>query len=149
LKQPPTTRDHRVPPHRKPGPQKKLGKRWIILSDDQRRRLPRKGKVLGRKVLETIGALFTPDTILRWHRLLMVQKWDYSVRSNKTPGRPAVADEIRTLVARLATENPTWGHDRIQGVLANLGYTVSDTTVGNILKKHGIEPAPDRQRQTT
>src|SRR5258707_9298854 len=75
----------------------KLGKRRIILSDEQRRRLAHKGKILGRKVLKTIGTLFTPDTILRWHRLLVAQKWDYS-RIKKTPGRPAVADEIRTLV---------------------------------------------------
>jgi hypothetical protein len=127
----------------------KLGKRRIILSDDQRRRLARKGNVLGRKVLETIGTLFTPDTLLRWHRLLVAQKWDYSNRGQKKPGRPPVADAIRTLVVRMASENPTWGYDRIQGSLANLGYTISDATVGNILKEHGIEPAPDRKRQTT
>src|ERR1700737_1601649 len=62
----------------------KLGKRRIILSDDQRRRLAHKGKVLGRKVLETIGTLFTPDTILRWHRLLVAQKWDYRNPTRKT-----------------------------------------------------------------
>jgi putative transposase len=127
----------------------KLGKRRILLSDEQRRRLARKGKVLGRKMLDTIGTVFTPDTILRWHRLLVAQKWDYSNRSKKTPGRPPVADEIRTLVVRLASENPSWGYDRIQGALANLGHTIADATVGNILKEHGIEPAPDRQRQTT
>jgi putative transposase len=56
----------------------KLGKRRILLTDDQRRRLAVKGKVLGRKVLETIGMLVAPDTILHWHRLLVAQKWDYS-----------------------------------------------------------------------
>jgi transposase InsO family protein len=127
----------------------KLGKRRIILSDEQRRRLARKGKVLGRKVLETIGTLFTPDAILRWHRLLVARKWDDSNRGQKKPGRPTVADTIRTLVVRLASENPTWGYDRIQGALANLGYTISEATVGNILKEHGIEPAPDRKRRTT
>jgi putative transposase len=127
----------------------KLGKRRIVLTDDQRRRLALKGKVLGRKVLESIGTLFTPDTILRWHRLLVAQKWDYSDRSKKKPGRPAVADDIRTLVVRLASENPTWGYDRIQGALANLGHIIANATVGNILKQHGLEPAPDRQRQTT
>jgi putative transposase len=49
----------------------------------------------------------------------------------------------------IASENPTWGYDRIQGALANLGHTISDATVGNILRRHGIEPAPDRKRQTT
>ena len=52
-------------------------------------------------------------------------------------------------MVRLAQENKTWGYDRIQGALANLGHKLSDQTVGNILKKHGIEPAPDRKRQTT
>src|SRR5471030_1114982 len=127
----------------------KLGKRRILLSDDQRRRLAVRGKVLGRKVLESIGTLFTPDTILRWHRLLVAKKWDTSDRGKKKPGRPPVADEIRALVARLASENPTWGYDRIQGALANLGHTISDSTVGNILKAHGIEPAPTRKRQTS
>jgi putative transposase len=127
----------------------KLGKRRILLSDDQRRRLAVKGKVLGRKVLESIGTLFTPDTILRWHRLLVAQKWDYSDRVKKKPGRPPVAGEIRTLVVRLASQNPTWGYDRIQGPLANLGLAITAATVGNILKASGIEPVPDRKRQTT
>src|SRR6516162_718005 len=56
----------------------KFGKRRILLSDDQRRRLAVKGKVLGRKLLEEVATLVTPDTILRWHRLLVAKKWDYS-----------------------------------------------------------------------
>jgi putative transposase len=127
----------------------KLRRHRILLSDDQRRRLACKGKVLGRKMLETIGTLFTPDTILRWHRLLVAQKWDYSERSTTKPGRPPVADDIRALVVRLASENPTWDYNRIQCALANLGHTIADATVGNILKQHGIDPAPDRKRQTT
>ena len=126
----------------------KLGKRRILLTDDQRRRLAVKGKVLGRKVLESVGTLFTPDTILRWHRLLVAHKWDFSDRLKKKPGRPP-SPTNPALVVRLASENPTWGYDRIQGALANLGHTISDATVGNILKQHGIEPAPDRKRQTT
>ncbi len=85
--------------------------------------------------------------ILRWRRLLAAQKWDYRQHAEKKPGRPPVADEIRALVVRLASENLTWVYDRIQGALANLGHTLSDATVGNILKKHGIEPAPDRLRR--
>ena len=125
----------------------KLGKKRILLNDDQRRRLAVKGKVLGRKILETIGTMVTPDTILRWHRLLVAKKWDFSNR--RKPGRPPVAEEIKELIVRMARENPTWGYDRIQGVLANLGHQISDATVGNILKEHGIEPASDRKRQTT
>jgi hypothetical protein len=127
----------------------KLGKGRILLADDQRRRLAVQGKVLGRKVLEQIGTLFTPDTILRWHRLLVAKKWDYSDRRQKKAGRPPVSDEVNELVLRLAKENPRWGYDHIQGALANLGHSVSDTTVGNILREHGIEPAPQRQRKTT
>jgi hypothetical protein len=69
------------------------GSKRIVLSDDQRRRLAVKGKVLGRKRLEEIGTLFTPDTILRWHRLLVAQKWDYSARRKKPIGRPLVTKE--------------------------------------------------------
>ena len=59
-----------------------------------------------------------------------------------------MSEEVRRLVLRIARENPSWGYDRIQGALANLGYEISDQTVGNILKEHGIEQAPDRKRQT-
>ncbi len=122
----------------------KLGKKRILLSDDQRRRLAVKGRLLSRKMLEEVGTLFTPDTILRWHRMLVAKKWDYSERRRKKAGRPPVSKEVRQLVVRLARENPTWGYDKIQGALANLGYKLSDQTVGNILKAHGIEPAPKR-----
>ena len=127
----------------------KLGKKRIILNDDERRRLAVKAKVLGRKVLQEIGCLFTPDTILRWHRELVAQKWDYSDRREKKPGRPPTAEEIAQLVVQMARENPSWGYDRIQGALANLGHEISDQTIGNILKAHGIEPAHERKRQTT
>jgi putative transposase len=127
----------------------KLGRRRSHLSDDQRQRLAEKGKLLGRKLLSTVATLFTPDTILRWHRLLIAQKWDYSQRRAKPIGRPPVAQEVRELVVWLANENPSWGHDRIQGAVANLGHVVSDRTVANILKRHGIEPAPQRKRQST
>ena len=126
----------------------KLGKKSILLSNDQRRRLAVKGKVLGRKRLEQIGTLFTPDTILRWHRFLVAGKWDYSSQRTEV-GRPRVRQEIVELVVRFAQENPTWGYDRIQGALANVGYHLSDQTIGNILQEQGIEPAPDRKRQTT
>ena len=124
----------------------KLGKKRILLSDDQRRRLAVKGKVLGRKQLELFGTLFTPDTILRWHRQLVANKWDYSSRKEKKVGRPKIRQIIVDLTLQFARENPTWGYDRIQGALDNVGYHISDTTVGNILKQHGIEPAPIRQR---
>ena len=99
----------------------KLGKRRILLSDDQRRRLAVKGKILGHKLLEEVGTLFAPDTILRWHRQLVAQKWNYSERRTKRVGRPHVRQVIVDLVLRFAKENPSWGYDLIQGALANVG----------------------------
>lgn len=127
---------------------RQLGKKRLRLSDDERRRLAAKGKVLGRKALQQITTIVTPDTILRWHRRLIAEKWDYSDRQKK-PGRPPTSPEITQLVLQMARENTSWGYDRIQGALANLGHEISDQTVGNILKTHGIEPAPKRKRQTT
>jgi len=126
----------------------KLGKKRILLNDDQRRRLAVKGKILGRKMLEQVATIVTPDTILRWHRELVAAKWDYSRCRNKI-GRPPVSAEVAELVLRMARENPSWGYDRIQGALANLCHLISDRSVGNILKAHGIDPAPDRKRQST
>ena len=83
----------------------KLGKKRILLNDDQRRRLAVKGKILGRKMLEQIATIVTPDTILRWHRELVATKWDYS-RCRKKIGRPTVSTEIVELVLRMARENP-------------------------------------------
>ena len=125
------------------------GKKRLLLTDDQRRRLAVPGKALGRKLLGEIGTLVSPDTILRWHRQLIAEKWDYSDRRQNKPGRPPITDEVRALALKLAKENPSWGYDRIQGAVANLGHTDSDTTVGNILKQNGIEPAPQRKRRTT
>ncbi len=124
------------------------GERRILLNDDQRRRLAVKGKILGRKRLEEVGTLFTPDTILRWHRKLVAAKHDYSDRRKKI-GRPPLSEEVVQLVLRMAKENVLWGFDKIAGAIQNLGHDISDTTVGNILKRHGIEPAPDRERSTS
>ena len=124
------------------------GEKRILLNDDQRRRLAVKGKSLGRRRLEEVGTLFTPDTILRWHRKLVAAKHDYSDRRKKV-GRPALSDEVVQLVLRMAKENESWGFDRIAGAIQNLGHNISDESVGNILKQHGIEPAPDRKRSTS
>jgi len=126
----------------------KLGKKRILLSDDERRRLAVKGKILGRKALDEISTIVTPDTLLRWHRELVARKWDYSQQRQKV-GRPPLSREIIELILRMARENSSWGYDRIQGALANLGHKISDSAVANILRQHGIEPAPERKRQTT
>jgi putative transposase len=126
----------------------KLGKKRILLNDDQRRRLAVKGKMLGWKMLEQMATIVTPETILRWHRELVAAKWDYS-RCRKKIGRPPASAEAIELVLRMARENPRWGYYRIQGALANLGHLISNTCVAGILKAHGIDPAPDRKRQST
>ena len=127
----------------------KLGKGRILLDDDQRARLAVKGKELGRKGLHEICTLVTPDTILRWHRILIAKKWDYSSRREYKVGRPKLREEARECIIRFAKENPSWGYDRIQGALKNVGYHLCDTTVANVLKDNGLEPAPDRSKRTT
>ena len=123
---------------------KKLGKKRLLLDDNQRRLLAVKAHAIGRKALLELTTIFTPDTILRWHRELVAKKFDSS--NKRQPGRPRIRQEIVDAIVRFATENPTWGYDRIQGALKNVGYHIADSTVANVLKAHGIEPAPDRQR---
>jgi HTH-like domain len=84
------------------------------------------------------GRLFTPGTLLAWHRRLITRKWTYPGR----PGRPAVGQEIRDLVLRLAGENPVWGYRRVHGELTRLGHQVSEATVRRILRARGYRPAP-------
>jgi putative transposase len=121
-----------------------LGGRRLRLTDAQRRRLATAGRRLERAVLRDVATLVTPDTILRWHRKLIARKWTYARRR---PGRPGVLAEIRRLVVRMATENPTWGYTRIQGALKNVGHRVARSTIAAILKSEGIPPS--HQRPTT
>ena len=88
----------------------------------------------------------TPATLLTWHRKLVARKWDYT--SRRRPGRPSTAPAIRKLVIRLATENPTWGHRRVQGELVRLGHRIAASTVWQILHDAGIDPAPRRTGPT-
>src|SRR5712671_2688929 len=115
----------------------------LRLSNPERATLAEIGKRLGRKALSEVAGVAKPDTILSWYRRLVAQKFDGS-KSRQYPGRPSVAPEVETLVVRVARENTSWGYDRIAGAMANLGHTVSDQTVGNILRRHGIAPAPKR-----
>ena len=124
----------------------KLKGKRIRFTDAERRRLAVKGKALGRRVLQEVTSIVTPDTILAWHRRLIAQKWDYS--SKRGPGRPRVMIDIVKLTVRMAQENPGWGYTRIRGSLANLGHQVARGTIANILKEHGIEPAPERCKRT-
>src|SRR5436190_5055002 len=101
-----------------------------------------------RPLVQEVATIVKPDTILGWHRKLVAQKYDGS-KQRKAPGRPTIDQEIEALVACMARENRSWGYDRIAGALANLGHTISAQTVGNILKRHGIAPAPERKTTTT
>jgi len=88
-----------------------------------------------------LGLLITPATILRWHRQLVARRW---TTQPMRPGRPAIPTGLRALIARLATENPSWGYRRIHGELAGLGYRIGASTVWTILHNAGIDPSPRR-----
>jgi hypothetical protein len=123
-----------------------LGGRRLRLTDAQRRRLAVKGKAIGRKALKEIACIVTPDTILRWYRLLIARKYDGSKR--RGPGRPRTAKDIAELVVRTAKGSPSWGYTRIRDALGYLGHEIGRNTVKRILLEHGIEPAPERSKRT-
>ncbi|MFH2009307.1 MAG: helix-turn-helix domain-containing protein [bacterium] len=123
-----------------------LGGRRLRLTNDQRRRLAAKGKLLGRKLLGKVAGIVTPDTILRWYRTLIAKKYDGSKR--RGPGRPSTPEDIAELVIMLAQSNPTWGYTRIRGAMRNLGHELGRSTIKRILKEAGIEPAPERGGKT-
>ena len=119
---------------------RQLGGRRLRLTDDDRRRLAARAYRLGRAALREIATIATPDTLLRWHRQLIARKWTYARKS----GPRRVLFEIRPLVVRMATENPTWGYSRIQGALKNLGHRVARSTIAAILQEQGIPPSGAR-----
>jgi transposase InsO family protein len=119
------------------------GKR-LRLDDHERRRLAELGHRVGRRLLTRVTTIVTPDTILRWHRELVARKWTYGGAGG---GRAGLQARIRSLVVRMANENPTWGYTRIQGALKNVGHQVGRSTVARILKAAGIPPS--RQRPMT
>jgi putative transposase len=122
--------------------------RRVRLSNPERITLAEIGKRLGRKALRDVASVARPDTILGWYRRLVAQKFDGS-KHRQYPGRPPVTSEVEALVLRMASENSGWGYDRIVGALANLGHQLSDQTVKNILRRHGIAPAPKRSQVTS
>jgi Homeodomain-like domain len=120
----------------------------LKLSDAERATLAEPGHRLGRKALADVATVARPDTILAWYRKLVARKFDGS-KARRSPGRPRIKREVEQLIIRLARENHDWGYDRIAGALANLGYKVCDQTVGNVLHRHGLPPAPERRRTAT
>jgi putative transposase len=114
------------------------------LTDGERKTLADIGSKLGKQALAEVATIVKPDTILAWHRKLVAQKFDGS-QQRQSPDRPKIDQELAALIVHIARENRSWGYDRIAGALANLGVMVSDQTVGNVLKRHGIAPAPERK----
>ena len=119
----------------------------LLLSDGEKVTLAEIAHRLGRMVLEEV-ATAKPDTILGWYRKLIANKFDGS-KLRRSVGRPKVDQETERLVLQMARENPSWGYDRIVGALANLGHRLSDQTVGNVLRRHGISPAPKRKQSVS
>jgi putative transposase len=120
----------------------------LRLCNPERATLAEIGKRLGRKALREVACVAKPDPILAWYRRLVAQKFDGS-KHRQYPGRPAIEADVEALVVRMARENSGWGYDRIAGALANLGHHLSDQTVGNILRRHGLAPAPKRSQITS
>ena len=114
------------------------------VNDDDRSLLGAIAAALPRSLRD--GWIVTPETLLRWHRKRIARQWTQPHR--RRPGRPPTPIELRRLIVRLAGENPTWGHRRIHGELIGLGHTIASSTVWQILKDHGIDPAPERSAVT-
>jgi putative transposase len=117
------------------------GGRRLRLTDTERRHRAALVHPLGRQRLKEVATLVTPATLLRWYQRLIAQTFDGS-QPRRQRGRSRVAEEVEQRVVRMAEEHPTWGYQRIQGALANLGHTIDKLTVRNILRRHHMEPAP-------
>ena len=120
----------------------------LRLTDPQRKTLAEIGYRLGRKALADVANVVKPDTILGWYRKLVAQKFDGS-KARGSVGRPQISPVVEELIVRMARENSGWGYDRIAGALRNLGHTVADQTIGNVLRRHDIPTAPERKTKTT
>jgi transposase InsO family protein len=114
------------------------------LTDDDRTLLGAIAAALPRRL--RAGWIVTPETLLRYHRRRIAKHWTRPPA--RRIGRPPISAELRQLIMRLAKENPTWGHRRIQGELARLGHTIAKTTVWQILTDNSIEPSPNRSEVT-
>jgi putative transposase len=113
----------------------------LKLLDVERAMLGEIGHRPGRKALAKVATVAKPDTILAWYRKLAARKFDGS-RGRRGTGRPRVTRAVAELIVRMTEENRDWRHDRIAWALANLGYSVCDRTIGNVLQCHCLPPAP-------
>jgi len=122
-------------------------KKRIVFTDDEQRTLVEAALAMGKDLMEQVVTIVKPKTILAWQRKLENEKWDYSDRRKKNPGRPRIAQNIEQLVCRMACENE-WGCARIQGELEKLDITISKSSVANILRRNGLPPSPERNGLT-
>ena len=124
--------------------QRLCGKR-IRFTDSERALLARKAKAVGHKALLELDTIVSPDTLMRWHRRLVAQKWNFT--HCRGPGRPGIMREISELIVRMAQDNPRWGYTQIQGAIANLNHRVGRGTIANVMKRNGkIGRASCRER---
>lgn len=121
----------------------RIVERRLRFTNEERRMLALAGEPVGRAALRDIATLASPETLLRWYRELVAQK--YSAPSHKRHASPK-RNSIEEHVIRMARENPTWGYTRIRGALRNIGLDVGRSTIARILKSNGLDPAPERVR---
>jgi len=127
--------------------QRQLGHGKVQFAAEDRAFLAALLTPLPREVLRRLRLLVRSDTVLRWHRDLMKQRHANASRPRR-PGRPPTLRSIRQLVLRLVRENPSWGYRRVHGELATLGIKIAASTIWEILKQEGIDPAPKRGNTT-
>ena len=134
-------------PHQVAILERQLGDRRVRFTAVDRTFLAALLSPLRRQALRRLRLLVRPDTVLRWHRDLLSRRHARASRGAR-PGRPRTVRSIRALVLRLVSENPHWGYRRVHGELAAVGVRVAASTVWEILKAEGIDPAPQRASTT-
>lgn len=107
---------------------KATGKKRILLNDNQRKRLAVLAKKLGRKLLAEVCCAFSPDTLLKWHRILVAKKYDGSKNRSKY-GRPRIGDELKQLIIEMYQDHKHLGCRKLHGYLKYLGFKISTATV--------------------
>jgi hypothetical protein len=117
----------------------------VVLSDNQKKRIAVKGKVLNEFLLGEIEKTVSPGTVFGWYRTLIGRKYNSVATGQKQRGRQPISPEIINKVLELARKNPDWGYDRIASVMQYLNYRVSDSTVRKILNDYGIVPDPEKR----
>jgi len=127
----------------------KLGTKRVLLNESQKCRLATAAMKLGKDLLRKWGTLFSPETILRWHRWFVARKYDGTDRRGRRGPVPTKANMVRKLVLEMAEANASWGYGHIHGELKGLGYDVSWQTVRRIMLDAGLLPDPDKPYKTT